>query len=128
MKSSQFEGVEIKELTVGEIYSWLSETVTRDSNPDQHDHKSFINRTVMSECTLYDLGHMTSLTMKQMETLTPGTLDLIALECKEVNSGFFRAAALVRQLSTTVELTPQSNSTPSPTTSQQRPQLGIPES
>lgn len=95
MKSRVIDGVEIHELTVGQIYDWLSEMVDREQRSDQSrtDPVDAVNRTLLPDCTLDDLARMSTLTVKQMRHLPPSSLALLARECQRMNPHFFRLAA-----------------------------------
>lgn len=118
MDSKVISGVKIKELTVKDIYEWLAdhlalEKATKDKQ--EIDPATIVDNFLLEGIALADLRRMTSLTSKQMETVTPATLQNLAKECKQLNHHFFQLRAMV---TTGVRPTPEpsltSSDTPSP--------------
>ena len=95
MESKAAAGVIINELTVKDIYEWLSEFVSHETSAAATDHANIVDAYLLDGIALSDLRRMTNLTSKQMETMTPETLQRIALECKQVNRHFFQLRVMV---------------------------------
>lgn len=95
MESKAVAGVEIKELTVKAIYEWLSEHLSSENTRDAMDPAHLVDAFLLEGVALSDLARMTNLTVSQMESMLPQSLQRIAAECKEVNRHFFQLRALV---------------------------------
>lgn len=74
--------VTIKELSVGEIREWLAEM-------QKGVNVGYIDALLIDGVTLQDLERMSSLTMEQIDKLSPTQLARVADAARERNSHFF---------------------------------------
>lgn len=84
---------QVKELTVGEIRSWLlSKTVAGD----------LVDSMLFDEISLSDIPVLTTLTDDELTGLAPSEIDSLLPQLKEVNARFFmmreKVVALGRQV------------------------------
>lgn len=83
----EVNGVEVRELTIGEIRTWLAEVGDDDSQDDD------IVIGLMGAFTQSDLRRMTNINTSQLEDYTPSQLAEIMEVCKELNAHFFALRA-----------------------------------
>jgi len=102
--------VTVKELTVGDIRTWLREI---------QELKGFdlVDGALFQEegASIDDLLRMTSLDKAEVDQLTPADLAKVLEKCKKVNPHFFRFRAAVLELGTRPEMpTPSEHSSVPP--------------
>lgn len=73
--------VTVRELTVGEIRAWLAGLAGLQLD--------LVDALLLGDITPQDLARLSSLTLAQVETLTPSQLRLVLDAAREVNADFF---------------------------------------
>lgn len=78
--------VEVKELTVGEVRAWVTETAaTTWRDP--------IQATVWEDVGLDELARMTDASAEDLESFTPSELEPVIEAARKLNPSFFRLRA-----------------------------------
>ncbi|MFC7422057.1 hypothetical protein ACFQNF_19545 [Iodobacter arcticus] len=73
---------EVRELTVADIRLWLQELIN-SAEPD------LVAEALFNDISLADIPRLSSLTMAQVETMTPSELRQVIDAAKGVNADFF---------------------------------------
>lgn len=84
--------VEVKELTVAEIRTWLAESNIKSEEPRGFDPilDILLWNDQSQDVGLNELLRFTSLRMVDIESLLPSDIEKISAVIKEVNRGFFQ--------------------------------------
>lgn len=77
--------VEINELTVSEIRSWLVHAETESND--------IVGNLLIDDCPLDTIVTMSSITKKQISQLTPSEIEKLKEGCQKINSHFFELIA-----------------------------------
>lgn len=85
-------GIQIKELTVGEIRAWFKETTAAGGGGD------LVDATLFDEFSMADIKVLTNLRDDRIDGLTPAEVREIAAAAKEVNADFFAMRGRLVQL------------------------------
>lgn len=72
----------VRELTVLQVRTWLAEM----QKPGDRD---LVDEGLFEECSVADIGRMTSLSIDQINALRPSQLRQVIATCKELNPDFF---------------------------------------
>ncbi len=78
--------VEVRELTVGEVRAWVTETAAST-------WRDPIQATVWDDVGLDELARMTDATAEDLEPFTPGELQPVLDAARKLNPSFFRLRA-----------------------------------
>ena len=77
--------VEINELTVSEIRSWLVHAETESND--------IVGSLLIDGCPLDTIVTMSSITQRQISELTPSEIETLKEGCQKINSHFFELIA-----------------------------------
>ncbi|WP_374495328.1 hypothetical protein [Zoogloea sp.] len=98
--------VTVRELTVGEIRSWLKEVQSQSPEID------VVDVMLLRDVSLQDVARLTSLTPAQIETLGPSKLREVVAVAREINEDFFGLRAGLLSVAAAIPL--ESSSAQSP--------------